>query len=244
MPTGVRKGQDPATHCLVSGMRSLVTLPPSVPPWRILPGDVTQQRRDRTSVKWTLWGSDVLPCGSRRWTPRPCPAVVEAVSSAMARHRLSGRSGVSRGLSPVCPRTWVGTSLDAARTCSDVMGGIDAILRVARPPGDAVVVSSGLRQPLQTRRCRGRRRIDTPLTPAGPAGPTPCGRLPPQRSREVGRAACLLCNPHNPTGTVPEPGRAGETPRELADRFNVTVVSGRITTPVVRMPVGRVSCHG
>ena len=56
---------------------------------RILARDVTQQRRDRTSVKWTLWGPDVLPLWVAEMDAAPCPAVVEAVSSAMAGMRVT-----------------------------------------------------------------------------------------------------------------------------------------------------------
>ena len=119
------------------------------------------------------------------------------------------------------------------RTCSDVMGGIDAILRVTTAPGDAVVVSPPVYDNFFNHiAAEGRRRIDAPLTPAG--------RLDPDALRSAfaaaiaggGRAAYLLCNPHNPTGTVPSRAEL-ETLAELADEFGVTVVSDEIHSPLV-----------
>jgi cystathionine beta-lyase len=203
---------------------------------RILARDVTQQRRDRTSVKWTLWGPDVLPLWVAEMDAAPCPAVVEAVSSAMAR----GDTGYPDGLAyPAAYRRYAADSwgwdvpLDAARTCSDVMGGIDAILRVTTAPCDAVVVSPPVYDNFFNHiAAEGRRRIDAPLTPAG--------RLDPDALRSAfaaaiaggGRAAYLLCNPHNPTGTVPSRAEL-ETLAELADEFGVTVVSDEIHSPLV-----------
>ena len=78
----------------------------------------------------------------------------------------------------------------------------------------------------------GRRRLDAPLTPEG--------RLDPEALRTAFRAATaggeraayLLCNPHNPTGTVHSPAEL-ESLAALAEEHGVRVVADEIHAPVV-----------
>jgi cystathionine beta-lyase len=51
----------------------------------ILGATEAELRRDRTSVKWLAYEPDVLPLWVAEMDALPCPAVVEAVSAALAR---------------------------------------------------------------------------------------------------------------------------------------------------------------
>ena len=46
-------------------------------------GAAGRPARDRTSVKWGVHGSDVIPMWIAEMDCAPCPAVVEAVSAAV-----------------------------------------------------------------------------------------------------------------------------------------------------------------
>ena len=51
----------------------------------LLRGLASDHRRDRTSVKWVAYPPDVLPLWVAEMDAAPCPAVVDAVTSAMRR---------------------------------------------------------------------------------------------------------------------------------------------------------------
>lgn len=193
-------------------------------------------RRDRTSVKWVAYPPDVLPLWVAEMDAAPCPAVAQAVSAAMRR----GDTGYGWGpryaaaVARYAHESW-GWEVDpsVAMIVPDVMIGAAELLRLLTDERGPVVVSPPVYDSFfGFVDAIGRRRVDAPLTPAG--------RLDPQALRSAfrdatargERAAYLLCNPHNPTGTVHSPAELASL-AALAEEFGVRVVADEIHAPLV-----------
>ncbi|GAA4405456.1 aminotransferase class I/II-fold pyridoxal phosphate-dependent enzyme [Fodinibacter luteus] len=205
-------------------------------PTPLLRAPEAELRRDRTSVKWVAFPADVLPLWVAEMDVDPCPAVVEAVSSAVRR----GDTGYGWGpryaaaVARYADDAW-GWEVDteAAMIVPDVMIGAAELLRLLTEEGGPVIVSPPVYDSFfGFVEAIGRRRVDAPLTAEG--------RLDPDRLREAfreatargERAAYLLCNPQNPTGTVHSPAELA-TLAALAEEHGVRVVADEIHAPVV-----------
>ncbi len=199
--------------------------------------------RRRTSVKWRAYPPDVLPLFVAEMDTPVAPAVVDAVHDALA----VGDTGYDVGttyaeaLAPFARERWGWTpDVASSRTMPDVMVAIVEVLRVLTAPGDAVVVTPPVYPPFYGfPGNEGRQVVEAPLdaglrldletleaafacvTGAAAHGTGPgSGR----------RAVLLLCNPHNPTGTVHTRAEL-EAVLALADRYGVRVVADEIHAP-------------
>ena len=192
-------------------------------------------RRDRTSVKWVAYPPDVLPLWVAEMDVDPCPAVVDAVSAAMRR----GDTGYGWGpryaaaVARYANDTW-GWEVDteAAMIVPDVMIGATELLRLLTDEGGPVVISSptynaffGFLDAI------GRRTVDAPLTPDGRLDPDALRAAFREATTRGERAAYLLCNPQNPTGTVHSPAELTAL-AALANEFGVRVVADEIHAPI------------
>ena len=193
-------------------------------------------RRDRTSVKWLAHPADVLPLWVAEMDVDPCPAVVRAVTAAVERGD-TGYGWAPRYAAAVvryAADSW-GWEIDPAATMvvPDVMIGAAELLRMLTDEGGPVVVSPPVYDSFfGFVDAIGRRRLDAPLDAEG--------RLDPQslatafRAATAGgeRAAYLLCNPQNPTGTVHTRAEL-EGLAALAREHGVRVVADEIHAPLV-----------
>ncbi|WP_229116122.1 MalY/PatB family protein [Parenemella sanctibonifatiensis] len=199
--------------------------------------DVTlEELRDRTSMKWRAYPPDVLPLFVAESDARPAPAVVEAVNRAMA----LGDTGYPIGqryeaaMASFAHDRW-GWDFDPATQAvpvPDVMQGIVAVLDHLGQPGAPVVINPPVYpQFYKYLEWAGRPIIEVPLTAEGRLDFDGLGRA---FSGEGGAKpdAFLLCNPHNPHGTL-------ATREELtalvalAQQHGVRLVSDEIHGPLV-----------
>ena len=195
--------------------------------------------RQRQSLKWRLYGDDVLPLWVAEMDVLPPEPVVRAVSEAMAR----GDTGYpwapdyAEALAGFAQRRW-GWAPEPrhARLVANVMTGVSEVLRLVTGPGDAVVVNSPVYPPFYGFvHDLGRRVVEAPLSADGRLDPETLAAAFVEGTRGGGRAAYLLSSPHNPTGavhTVDELTTAGE----LAAAHGVRVVVDEIHAPLVYAP--------
>ena len=193
-------------------------------------------RRERTSVKWGRYGPDVIPMWIAEMDCSPCPAVVDAVGAAVAR----GDTGYAlteeyaAEVAAFADAEW-GWSFDPRSTTrvTDVLSGVTHLLGLFTDAGGPVVVSPPVYNAFyEVIEACGRRVVEAPLGPDH--------RLDLDRLAEVfadvtadgARAAYLLSNPHNPTGTVHTPAELEGLAR-VADARGVRVVSDEIHGPLV-----------
>jgi cysteine-S-conjugate beta-lyase len=215
-------------------------------------GTTLDELRQRTSVKWRAYEPDVLPLWVAEMDVRPCPSVVDAVTTAVragdtgypaeidAASASTSGEGTSAGTSYVdalagfARRRWQ-WDLPVERTMlvPDVMIGVAEVLRVLTDAGDAVVVNPPVYPPFY-----GfidlieRRTVEAPLGPDHRLDLDALGTAFSTAREGDRRAAYLLCNPHNPTGTVHTAEELAAV-AELARQHGVRVVVDEIHAPLV-----------
>ncbi|MBW0016667.1 MAG: pyridoxal phosphate-dependent aminotransferase [Mycobacterium sp.] len=196
-----------------------------------------EQLRTRTSMKWRAHPADVLPLWVAEMDVNLAPTVAEALHAAVR----SGDTGYPYGtgfaeaVSEFASRRWQWHGLEVGRTAlvPDVMLGIVETLRLITDRGGAVIVNPPVYAPFYAFVSHdGRRVIEAPLSPEGRIDLAVL-ELTFVRARAAGgNVAYLLCNPHNPTGTVHSADELRAV-AELARRSRVRVVSDEIHAPVI-----------
>ena len=187
--------------------------------------------RDRTSVKWRRYDRDVLPMWIAEMDCAPCPAVVDAVSAAVVR----GDTGYATTdeyaaeLASLADAEW-SWSLDPATTTrvADVLTGVTHVLRLFTEPRGPVVVSPPVYNAFyDVIEACGRRVVEAPLSAEHRLDLDCLAKVFADLAASGERTAYLLCNPHNPTGTVHTRTEL-ESLAALADEWGVRVVSDEI----------------
>ncbi|GJF25944.1 MULTISPECIES: aminotransferase class I/II-fold pyridoxal phosphate-dependent enzyme [Streptomyces] len=209
--------------------------PPGEPdPLRALTLD---RLRRRTSMKWRTHPADVLPLWVAEMDVPLARPVVRAVTDAMELGDTGYPAGTAyaEALAAFAGKRWGWDDLAVERTAivPDVMLGVVEMLKLVTGPGDPVIVNPPVYPPFyQFVTHLDRRVVEAPLGADL--------RLDPQVLEDAfrravaggGRAAYLLCSPHNPTGTVHTAEELASV-AALAERYGVRVVADEIHAPVV-----------
>ncbi|MFI9286293.1 MalY/PatB family protein [Streptomyces werraensis] len=193
--------------------------------------------RRRTSMKWRTYPEDVLPVWVAEMDVPLAEPVVRAVTDAME----SGDTGYPAGtayaeaLAAFAAKRWGWSGLAVERTAivPDVMLGVVEMLRLVTGPGDPVVVNPPVYPPFYDfARHADRRVVEAPLGGDGRLDLDVLERAFRGAAGGGGRAAYLLCSPHNPTGTV-HTAEELTAVAALAERHGVRVVADEIHAPLV-----------
>ncbi|MFZ5847682.1 MAG: MalY/PatB family protein [Actinomycetota bacterium] len=201
------------------------------------------QLRERTSVKWALYPDDVLPL----WVAEMDVPLADPVRRALVEAAERGDTGYAyadgyaTAMADFAGARW-GWELDVAATriVPDVMRGIVEVLRLVTSPGDAVVINSPVYPPFYAFVSHDARRVvEAPLRPDGRLDLPGLETVFADLTRDGGRAAYLLCSPHNPTGTVHSRSELLEVAR-LSEAYGVRVVVDEIHAPIVYGPAQHV----
>jgi cystathionine beta-lyase len=199
-------------------------------------GPGLESLRTRRGVKWRLYGPDVLPL----WIAEMDVVPAEPVQQALVDAVRGGDTGypwgadLTQALARFASARWDwDVTPEAMAVVPDVMQGVVAALGVLTDPGSAVVVNSPVYPPFfEFVTHLGRRVVEAPLGADGRLDPAGVERGLAEATREGGRAAYLLCNPQNPTGTAHSPEEL-TTVLGLAERAGVRVVVDEIHAPLV-----------
>jgi cystathionine beta-lyase len=195
-----------------------------------------EQLRRRTSAKWAAYPEDVLPL----WVAEMDVPLAEPVRRALVEAVERGDTGYASGeeyapaLREFALRRW-GWDVDvrATRQVPDVMRGVVEVLRLVTSAGDPVVVNSPVYPPFYAFVAHdGRKVVESPLQADGRLDLPGLERTFAELRRAGGRAAYLLCSPHNPTGVVHTRAELDEVAR-LAREYDVRVVADEIHAPIV-----------
>ncbi|SDL73403.1 cystathione beta-lyase [Glycomyces sambucus] len=195
------------------------------------------QLRQRTSEKWRRYDPDVLPLWVAEMDVRLAEPIAKAVTDAIAAGDTGYPSGTgyAEAVAAFAAERWHWTDLepDRVRTVPDIMLGVVEMLKAVTGPGDAIVVNSPVYPPFHLFPVfNDRRVIEAPLgadqridfAALAAAFELALGR--------GGRAAYLLCHPHNPTGTVHTRSELERVARLAAD-YGVRVVADEAHAPLV-----------
>ena len=195
------------------------------------------QLQARSSWKWQTYPVDVLPLWVAEMDVPLARPIVEALSHAAEIGDVGYPTGtrLAEAFAGFAARRWNWTSLDPrqAIVVPDVMNGYAEILRVVTGPGDCVIVNPPVYTPFYSYTAHQARRIvEAPLGANHRISLDTLDTAFCIAREGSDRAAYLLSNPHNPTGSV-------HTVQELtaivdlARHHGVTVISDEIHAPLV-----------
>lgn len=205
----------------------------------ILGRSLEELRQTQTSIKWALAAPGVIPAWVAEMDAQPCPPVVRAVTAAIER----GDTGypdatmLTAAWSSFSTDRWAFTPApEAMMLVADVMIGLTELVRHLTREGGPVLMSPPVYPSFRGFVDAADRVVrDVPLGADGrldlPGLRDAFVAVARERDR-LGPAVFLLCNPHNPTGTV-------HTRHELtqlaaaAREYGITVVSDEIHAPLV-----------
>jgi cystathionine beta-lyase len=193
--------------------------------------------RERLSAKYQVYPADVIPAWVAEMDFPLAPPVAEALHAAIDRSDTGYRSGqgLADALVDFAERTWR-WRLDTGRVTlvPDVLTGLAQALALLTRPGDGVVVNPPVYPPFfsTVRDVSGRMLVEVPMAVDerdyydwdldGLA----------QAFARPDVTAYVLCNPHNPTGSVASPQTLGAI-ADLARAHGVVVIADEIHAPLV-----------
>ncbi|MFT4259033.1 MalY/PatB family protein [Microbacterium sp.] len=196
--------------------------------------------RQRSSEKWREYPADVLPLFVAE-TDFPLAPTVRA---ALQRAIDTGDTGYVASRNPLAEtyarfvQRRFGWEVDPARirSTADVSMGIVEILRRVVQPGERVVVMPPVYPPFYDLVDEaGAELVRVPLRDTGSAWEIDLAGI--RSALQDGARAILLCNPHNPTGTVHARDSLAAL-AELADEFDAAVISDEIHAPLAQPDAG------
>jgi cysteine-S-conjugate beta-lyase len=196
-----------------------------------------RQLQTRTSMKWRAHPDDVLPLWVAEMDCNLAPTVAEAIHAAIDNGDTGYPAGTAfaEAVSEFASRRWEWHDLEVSRTAivPDVMLGVVESLRLVTDRGDTVIVNSPVYAPFYAFVSHdGRRVIEAPLDADGRIDLDALAIAFARAHASGGKVAYLLCNPHNPTGSVHTVDELSAV-AQLARRFGVRVVSDEIHAPVI-----------
>lgn len=196
--------------------------------------------RERTSEKWREYPSDVLPLFVAETDFPLAPEISEALRRAVETGDtgyIASRTPLAAAYASFAQRRF-GWQLDPARTRStaDVSMGIVEILRRVTRPGDRVIVTPPVYPPFYDLVEEAGAEIErVPLRDTGTRWELDLDGI--RAAFAGGATAILLCNPHNPTGTVHDRATLAAL-AEIAAEFGASVVSDEIHAPLAQPAAG------
>lgn len=193
---------------------------------------LTELRR-RRSQKWRTYPDDVLPAWVAEMDFPLAPAIAGALHEAI---ELGDTGYAHPGTLPeafarfAAARFDWGVEPERVIIAPDVVMGIAEVLKVVTEPGDGVVISPPVYPPFFSTIARFERQVvEAPLVEGANGWELDLDAL--ERAFAGGARAYLLCNPHNPIGQVFSRATL-EAVAELAERYDVVVVSDEIHAPM------------
>ncbi|MCR8670090.1 MalY/PatB family protein [Agrococcus sp. HG114] len=196
--------------------------------------------RERTSVKWRFFEPDVLPMWVAEMDVLPAEPITHAVHDAMLRGDTGypHGTGYAEAFARFASDTWgAEVAVDRTALVSDVMMGAFELIRMLTPPGGSVIVTSPVYPPFHAySRHAERSVVEAPLGDDLRldlvAIEEACARVGGVADDGRARAVLLLCNPHNPTGTVHTRAEL-ERLAAITAPYGVRVISDEVHAPLL-----------
>jgi cystathionine beta-lyase len=192
--------------------------------------------RRRRTVKWSLYGPDVLAAWVAEMDFDVAGPVRAALLEAVGREDFGYPQADLSELTTACAgflASTQGWEVPPTRIfpVADVLAGISGALDVFSPPGCRVVVPTPAYPPFfEIIALGGRQVVEVPMTAEGGRSALDLEAI--DAALASGARAVLLCSPHNPTGRVFE-RRELEPLAELVDRHGARVVADEVHAPLV-----------
>jgi cystathionine beta-lyase len=200
-----------------------------------------ERLRRRRTVKWSLYGPDVLAAWVAEMDFDVAEPVRDALLDAVDREDFGYTPADLTELTTACAEFLAaahGWDVDPGRIfpVADVLVGIAGALDLTTPPGCAVVVPTPAYPPFfDVVGHGGREVVEVPFRDDGKRPVLDVDAIDAALARGAG--AVLLCNPHNPTGRVLDRAEL-EGVAEAVERHGARVVADELHAPLV-YPGGR-----
>ncbi|WBO62242.1 MalY/PatB family protein [Streptomyces camelliae] len=196
-----------------------------------------ERLRRRTSMKWRTYPEDVLPLWVAEMDVPLAEPVVRAVTDALALGDTGYPAGTAyaEALAAFAADRWGwdGIAIERTAIVPDVMLGVVEMIKLVTGPGDPVIVNPPVYPPFfQFIGHMDRKVVEAPLGAGLRLDPAALEDTFRAATAATGRAAFLLCSPHNPTGTVHTAQELAAV-AALAERYGVRVVADEIHAPLV-----------
>lgn len=192
--------------------------------------------RTRTSIKWTLYGDDVLPAWVAEMDFALASPIAAALHAAVDRGDIGYRSGAgyAEAVAAYADRTW-GWTFDPRRVTiiADVVSGVAEAITYLTEPGSSVVINTPVYPPFFSTVREGAKRglVEVPHIRHDDGEYTWDLEAMEEAFSRPEVTCYLMCHPHNPTGSVAR--RADlEAIAAMAERHAVAVVSDEIHGPL------------
>lgn len=196
--------------------------------------------RERSSEKWREYPADVLPLFVAETDFPLAPAISDALRRAVEigdTGYVASRTPLAESFAAFASRRY-GWEPDPARmrSTADVSMGIVEILRRVTQPGERVIVTPPVYPPFYDLVAEAGAEVErVPLRDTGTRWELDLDGV--RAAFEGGATAILLCNPHNPTGTVHDRDSLAAL-ADLAEEFGAAVVSDEIHAPLAQPGTG------
>lgn len=195
-----------------------------------------EQLRQRTSAKWRSYPNDVLPLFVAEMDFALAPHIAQALNQAVElgdTGYVADENPMKDAFAAFAERRFAWTPDPARmRSTTDVALGIVEILRRVTKPGERVVIMPPVYPPFYDLVTEAGAVVElVPLVDSGTDWQIDLAGV--EASLAAGARAILLCNPHNPTGTVHSAAVLAKL-ASLAGAYGAAVVSDEIHAPLTQ----------
>ncbi len=196
-----------------------------------------EQLRQRRTIKWNLFGPDVLPLWVAEMDFPTAPAVLEGIRSCVANEEFGyppvGEDDLPRATAEWCRRRYGWrVSPDWVRVVPDVLKGMETVINFLTRPESPVVLPVPAYMPFfDLLQITGRQRVEIPM-PQQDSGRYVMDLDALDAAFAGGAGSLILCNPNNPLGTA---FHADELRAivDIAARHGARIIADEIHAPLV-----------
>jgi cysteine-S-conjugate beta-lyase len=164
------------------------------------------QLRRRRTIKWNLFGSDVLPLWIAEMDFPTAPAVIDGIRTCLANEEFgyppAREDDLPKATAEWCRRRygWQ-VSPDWVRVVPDVLKGLEVVIRFLTRPESPVVLPVPAYMPFfDLLQVTGRQRVEIPMLQHSGRYVMDLEAL--EAAFAGGAGSLILCNPNNPLGTA------------------------------------------
>jgi cystathionine beta-lyase len=195
------------------------------------------QLRQRNTIKWNYFESDVVPLWIAEMDFPTAPAVRKAVRACVANEEFgyppSGEQSLPRATAEWCRRRYGWhIQTDWVRVVPDVLKGIEVAINFLTRPESPVALPVPAYMPFfDILRVTGRQRVEIPMSQQG-SGRWVLNLDALEAAFAGGAGALILCNPNNPLGTAYTEQELSAIV-DIAAAYNARIVADEIHAPLV-----------
>jgi cysteine-S-conjugate beta-lyase len=199
-----------------------------------------EQLRQRKTIKWNLFGPDVLPLWIAEMDFPTAPAVLDGIRACVANEEFgyppAGEDDLPKATADWCRRRYGWRiSPDWVRAVPDVLKGLEVVINFLTRPESPVVLPVPAYMPFfDLLQITGRQRVEIPMLQQD-SGRYVMDLEALDAAFAGGAGSLILCNPNNPLGTAFREDElraiieiaAGHGARVIADEIHGPLVYGR-----------------